>query len=573
MFNQGPWRSANYYIMNKSTLQLPNISFMLTWLFLVSMSCSDPVQEVSPRPDDIQNLKDDAWVQFLEQTFYNNSIIVPKEGSIQQAIREAEPGQAIYIEPGIYKEDVNIDKPKIKLIGLVANNDKVVIQSSSGRSNSLTLAAPDVEIFNIEYTLNNQTQVASRIPTLTRSSTSGCKVTRKQRTSRVAHYEFEVRVGNGLYDVIKIHRVVREQRPFKPAKTDGAVFMLHGAALNFKSIFLTPGTDDINPETSSAYYLASKNIDVWGMDFGWTMTPVETTDFSFMKDWGVDRDIDHTLIGLSAARLIRGLTGHGLDKMNLLGFSYGVVVAYGAAGRETQQHKLLRDVKGLVAVDQVMKYSDGDNESRQFVCNTAMEAKTSIDNGIYQTSSGKTFAMFGNLATTSPDDTSPVIPSLTNLQAGLFVGTNTYLLGNPPAPSWHFVSGTFANGVPIELNYTNMDRWFKLMKSLPPYQPQKTVYEARLCACNEGGDVAFDDHLNKISLPILYIGAGGAFGTLGEYTATLTESNDITSHIVTLNANTPLDFGHGELFVANDADDLVWQKLHSWLIAHNKYSV
>ena len=559
--------------MKKSTLQLPNIALMLTWFLLVLMSCSDPMQDDSTRPDDLQNLKDDAWVQFLEQTFYDNSILVPKEGSIQQAIREAEPGQAIYIEPWIYKEDVNIDKPNIKLIGLATNNDKVVLQSSSGRSNSLTLAASDVEVLNIEYTLNNQTQVASRTPSHARSNTSGCKVTRKQKNSKIAHYEFEVRVGNGPYDVIRIHRVVREQRPFKPVKTDGAVFMLHGAALSFKSIFLAPGTDDINPETSSAYYLASKDIDVWGMDFGWTLTPVETTDFTFMKDWGVDRDIDHTLIGLAAARLIRGLTGQGLDKMNLLGFSYGVVVGYGAAGRETQQHKLLRDIKGLVAIDQVMKYNEADNESRQFVCNTATEAKNSIDNGIYETASGKTFAMFANLATTSPDDTSPVIPSLSNLQAALFVGTNSYLLGNPPAPSWHFVSGAFTNGVPTGLNYTNMDRWFNLMKSLPPYQPQKTVYEARLCACNEGGDVAFDDHLNKISVPILYIGAGGAFGTLGDYTATLTSSTDITSHIVTLNANRPFDFGHGELFVANDADDLVWKKLHSWLVAHNKYSV
>lgn len=536
------------------------------------MSCSDPMQDDSTRPDDILNQKDDAWVQFLEQTFYDNSIIVPKEGSIQQAIKEAEAGQAIYIEPGVYKEDVKIDKPNIKLIGLVANNDKVVVQSSSGKSNSFTLTAPDVEILNIEYTLNNQTQVASRIPAPIRSNTSGCKVTRKQRSSKIAHYEFEVRVGTGTYDVIKIHRVVREQRAYKPVRTDGAVFMLHGAALSFNSIFFAPGTDDINPQTSSAYYLASKNIDVWGMDFGWTQTPVETTDFAFMKDWGVDRDIDHTLIGLSAARIIRGLTGQGIDRMNLLGFSYGVVVAYGAAGRETQQHRLLRDVKGLVAIDQVMKYADADDESRQFVCNTATEAKNSIDNGVYQTASGRTFAMFGNLATTSPDDTSPVIPSLTNLQAALFVGTNTHLLGNPPAPAWHFVAGTFNNGVPTGLSYTDPDRWFKLMKSLPPYQPQKTVYEARLCACNEGGGVAFDDHLNKISLPILYIGAGGAFGTLGEYTSMLTGSTDITSHIVTLNAERSLDFGHGELFVGKDADDLVWKKLHSWLAAHNKYS-
>ena len=106
--------------------------------------------------------------------------------------------------------------------------------------------------------------------------------------------------------------------------------------------------------------MASNGIDVWGMDFAWTLVPLETTDFTFMKDWGVVRDVDHTLAAMSVARLIRGLTGQGLGRMNLLGYSYGVGVAYAAAGRETQQHAILQDVKGLVAVDQVMKYSDAD---------------------------------------------------------------------------------------------------------------------------------------------------------------------------------------------------------------------
>ena len=60
---------------------------------------------------------------------------------------------------------------------------------------------------------------------------------------------------------------------------------------------------------------------------------------------------------MSVARLIRGLTGQGFGRMNLFGYSYGVGVAYAAAGRETQQHPILQDVKGLVAVDQVMKYA------------------------------------------------------------------------------------------------------------------------------------------------------------------------------------------------------------------------
>ena len=170
--------------------------------------------------------------------------------------------------------------------------------------------------------------------------------------------------------------------------------------------------------------MASKGIDVWGMDFAWTLVPLETTDFTFMKDWGIERDVDHTLAAMSVVRLIRGLTGQGLGQMNLFGYSYGVGVAYAAAGRETQQHPILQDVKGLVAVDQVMKYSADDESSRQSVCNAAAAIKKQIDAGVYQNSGGVMFGRFGNLATSAPNDPSTLVPGLTNYQAALAVGTN-----------------------------------------------------------------------------------------------------------------------------------------------------
>ena len=92
--------------------------------------------------------------------------------------------------------------------------------------------------------------------------------------------------------------------------------------------------------------------------------------------------------------------------MNLFGYSYGVGVAYAAAGRETQQHPILQDVKGLVAVDQVMKYSAVDESSRQSVCNAAAAIKKQMDDGVYQNSGGVVFGRFGNLATTAPNDPS-----------------------------------------------------------------------------------------------------------------------------------------------------------------------
>jgi hypothetical protein len=44
----------------------------------------------------------------------------------------------------------------------------------------------------------------------------------------IVHYSFRVPVGPGQHDVIGIHRVVKETRPFRPIKTDKAVFFQHG---------------------------------------------------------------------------------------------------------------------------------------------------------------------------------------------------------------------------------------------------------------------------------------------------------------------------------------------------------
>ena len=548
------------------------MKFLFIWLLVHSTNCSDPTQDMSSTPfASNQNAGD--WVDFLDDLYSGPCIIVPKEGSIQDAVDQAQPGESVYIEPGIYKEQITINKTGIKLIGVTLNkDDQIVIQPPSPGRNSIVVTGDSsaIEIVNIQYTRKNIS--AGRAPVSARKKHTSFKITREELPNNIAHYEFQVRVGNGQFDVVKIHRVVRENKPYQPARAQGSVFMLHGASLNFNAIFLRAGTDNMSAQTSAAIFMASNGIDVWGMDFAWTLVPLETTDFTFMKDWGIVRDVDHTLAAMSVARLIRGLTGQGFGRMNLLGYSYGVGVAYAAAGRETQQHPILQGVKGIVAVDQVMKYSSADETSRQSVCKAAAAIKKQMDEGVYQNNGGVVFGRFGNLATTAPGETSPLVPGLTNYQAALFVGTNTFLTGNPPAPFWHFVGGQFTEKAPTGLRYSDPTRWIYLLKSLPPYQPQLTGYESRLCICNEV-DVAFDDHLGKISVPILYIGAGGAFGTMGDHSSGLTRSNDITNYTVTITENDRLiDFGHGDLFIANEAGDRVWKKLYQWLISHNNHS-
>ena len=545
------------------------MKFLFIWLLVHSTNCSDPTQDMSNTPF-VPNQKAGDWVTFLDDLYNGPCIIVPRNGSVQDAVDQAQPGESIYIEPGIYKEQVTINKPGIKLIGVTLNKeDQIVIQAPAAEPNSIIVSGDSsaIEIVNIQYTRKNIS--TGRTPGSASKGNSEFKIIREELPNNIAHYQFQVRVGKGQFDVVKIHRVVRENKPYQPVRAQGSVFMLHGASLSFNAVFLRAGTDNMTSQTSSAIFMASNGIDVWGMDFAWTLVPIETTDFTFMKDWGIERDVDHTLAAMSVVRLIRGLTGQGLGRMNLLGYSYGVGVAYAAAGRETQQHPILKDVKGLVAVDQVMKYSADDESSRQSVCKAAAALKKQMDDGIYQNSGGVTFGRFGNLATTAPNDPSPLVPGLTNFQAALFVGTNPP--GNPPAPFWHFVGGQFIGAIPTGLLHSDPTRWINLLKSLPPYQPQRTGYESRLCICNEV-DVTFDDHMGKISVPILYIGAGGAFGTLGDYSSTQTRSSDITNYTITQTGERLTDFGHGDLFIGNDAAALVWNRLYEWLVSHNNHS-
>ncbi|MDH3709914.1 MAG: hypothetical protein OER04_08510 [Cyclobacteriaceae bacterium] len=506
----------------------------------------------------------DDWVALLEEINAESSIIVEKESSIQDAVDAANPGDAIYIEPGTYPESVTITKSNIQLIGLKGESGEQV--SISGLKG---MDKVGVEIRNIQHPElmtkgpNNNHKRSDKKRRL-------ISMDRRELKNGIAHYRFVVDLGKDEFDVVRIHRVVREHRSYRPVRTDGAVFMIHGSSQNFDDIFLRPGVDKPDEQSSSPLYLASNNIDVWGIDLAWTLVPLETSDFSFMKDWGVERDVDHTLKAMAIARLVRGLSGQGFDQLNLLGFSYGVAVAYAAAGRETQQHGIRRDIKGVIAAEGAMKYAVEDEDSRIANCNRAAGAQAQLDMGIYQNSNGLTFSLFGDDAVLSPHDPSPV-PGFTNYQFVLFLGTSTFAQGDPPAPFWHFVGGEFDGTSPIPqgLLYTKPSRWIQLLRGLPPYQPQLGGKELSACLCNEE-EVTIDDHLSEIKLPILYLGVAGGFGQQGLFTSSLTRSSDVTDYIVTLQPGElrAIDFGHGDLFMAEEASELAWEVLRRWLVEH-----
>jgi hypothetical protein len=388
-------------------------------------------------------------------------------------------------------------------------------------------------------------------------------VQRHALTADVAEYFFTVRVGSGPYDQIGIHRVVKETAPNVPVRASRALFLAPGDIWNFRAAFLT-GARPI------PVFLAEHGIDVWGIDYRWTFVPASVTDLSFMKTWGLAQDARDLGIAIAAARAGRTLTGSGFGKIFLLGWSRGGQIGYAYLDGETRLPPALRQVRGFIPVDIYLKTDVP--ELRAKACQRQQATAAAIAGGAYAATSGLLIEAIGNAAVADPNSPSAVVPGFNNRQAGLFVGEETFALlnGLEPAPFYHFTGGTVdANGVPTGLLYSNEQDLFRFEIAASPYQPNQELADADASTCGTP-DVRFDDHLADIKVPVFYVGAGGGFGEYGLYTLTLLGSTDVTSRIVhKVPAGQRLsDYGHADLFLANDARTEVWQPILSWLQSH-----
>ena len=536
------------------------ILFFILTISLV-FSCSQP-EDISPSDTTISDNEISNWVDLIQQLdLASNSILVQHGGSVQEALDKAKPGDNIYIEPGIYKEALTIKEPGIKLIGIPNEDGPVVLENPGIMERGITVLSENVKVYNVEF--SNYDEAGTVVLPLNsenhnlRRRSLLLKMEREELGGRIAHYTFDVKMGEGEFDVVTIHRVVMEPRPYRPVRTRGNIFMIHGSIQDFDDVFLTAGAEAINSETSAPFYMAANGIDVWGIDLAWNKIPLGTSDFSFLEGWGIDKDVDHTLAAMAIARLIRGITRQGFGKMNLLGFSYGVAIAYGAAGRETQIFPLLSNIKGLIPVDFGLKYGLDDENKRLASCTQAANAKKKLEAGEFATPGGIFLMELGDLALNKPNEVSQTFPHLSNAQAINFVAS-------VHSGNFHFCGGTYEG-----LYYTDPHRFSRLAVNLAPHMPRQTVYEMAVCSCNEE-DVSFDDHFDKIKLPIFYITAEGGQGPDGNYLASLTNSSDISFY----NVDDPdqedpaLDFGHGDLWLGYDAAELVWEPLRQWLLAH-----
>lgn len=377
----------------------------------------------------------------------------------------------------------------------------------------------------------------------------------------IVYYRFDVSVGSGQYDTVRLHRIVREQHPLQPVSTIDAVFLLPGDPNTFQMIFMEPLISQV-PEwdQSVTAFLAKNDIDVWGMDYRWALVPAAVQDFQFMKDWGLETDVQDTRTALSLVRAIRGATGQGLGRIELLGFSYGVFIAYAVANQETQQPYYLRSVKGIIPVDYSPKFPAG-SPQRTGACDSIPWYQATLDAGTYYDNFGVWLEQVGDLARSAPNDPSPNADGFTNYQFALLVGASG---------DWHFVGGYFDDsGMPTGLRFTDPWLWVDALRAVPPYTPIQMGLDTNTEECY---DVVppFDDHIGEITLPILYVGAAGGTGTDGYYGTTLTASKDITKFTVQLLSadQKALDFGHADLFMATDAPKLVWRPIRDWIVAH-----
>ena len=378
----------------------------------------------------------------------------------------------------------------------------------------------------------------------------------------IAHYRFDVVVGPGKFDVVRLHRVVREAQPHHPIRTVDGVLLLPGSPNFFEAIFMAPLISSVPAwDRSIAVFLAENNIDVWGMDYAWALVPAETTDFNFMKGWGIVKDTRHTEIALSLARQIRGITDQGFGPLHVLGFCYGGMIAYSLTGEETQQPQSSRNIKGIIVGDIPMKFKE--KSIRDYYCSDMAVYQAMLDAGEYSDDTGVLLKQVSDLALSDPDDGSPIIPGLTNYQTALLVGAT----GNPPI-SWHFVGGNLdENGIPSDLQYTEARLWLDFLQAVPPHLPVQTDLDGDAVWCG-AVNVPFDDHLREIAVPILYVGTGGGFGQYGYYTTTLTASKDVTKFTVSETGDRETDFGHADLFLSRDAEGLAWGPILDWLKAH-----
>ena len=452
----------------------------------------------------------------------------------------------------------NIDEHKSKRLAKMTIVLSLLAVANSGCTTETASAPNEEEVLQAEAALS-----ASGL------EAQVTELEREQVTADVFHYSFLVKVGDSTNAHVRVHRIVREDAPWRAHPTTRAIMLLHGDFATFTTNF-APSlmSTAAQPDHDMAVYLAQHGIDVWGLDRRWTTAPLDGADLSDFADMGVTQAISDTGRALRFARLIRARDGVGNEPMFLGGFSSGAQITYLYAADETQKPPGQRQIKGIVPIDIYAKVAPADEADRLVACDSAQGERDALAQGMVDSDNSAFFQPLGELAASAPADQSPFSTKYTNRQMMLRFMTQTYRYYEPK-PKYHLVAGVFTNGVSTDLRYSSealVDDW---LANSPPHESMLESAERDAIWCGEA-PLPVVDHLADIRVPIFYLGAAGGFGDHGLYSTTVVGSTDVTTHVI---RRLPVeseaeDFGHGDLLYANDAPTLAWEPLANWLLAH-----
>lgn len=309
-------------------------------------------------------------------------------------------------------------------------------------------------------------------------------------------------------------------------------------------MFLFGSVTSAPDDHSIAVCLARENIDVWGIDQPATLIPADVEDFSFMADWSTQTDVDALRTGLAVARISRLLSGSGFGRMNLLGYSTGLMTGFAAVDLETQSE-----------------------EGNATECANVEFVEDLFEQGIYQAEYGILLQTMGMLAQNDPDGDFPIIPGLDNRTAALMAGAVTAAVFGFPG-DLHFFGGEFDDqtGLPTDLVYTPTGQYFEWLQGFDDDNSNGHEYDIARIHCPDI-ETPRDDHLDEITVPVFFVGAEGGWGSLMDHTASLlTGSDDVTLLNVSLNPLQVQDIGHVDIFTAECAPQEFWQPMLEWIV-------
>lgn len=125
-----------HYHKNRKPGLLNSSIRLVCFIIFISFSITACKKDAEPQQTN-KNVQAQTEEQLMV-TWGKPDIVVHKGQSIQSAINKAKKGYTIFIEPGIYKEALLVDKPGIKLIGKVSiSGDEVVIKNSGNEEDGI----------------------------------------------------------------------------------------------------------------------------------------------------------------------------------------------------------------------------------------------------------------------------------------------------------------------------------------------------------------------------------------------------------------------------------------------------